>query len=63
MYCFIGLFAGIISIPVIRLIGCRGSIILGGFIAALGPALAVFVKGLAAICLTMGLLTGEISLP
>lgn len=52
--------SGIISIPVIRLIGCRGSIILGGFIAALGPALAVFVKSLTAICLTMGLLTGKL---
>ena len=45
--------------PLIRLVGCRGSLILGGFVGALGPALAVFCSGLAAICFTMGVLTGE----
>lgn len=50
--------AGIIAIPLIRMIGCRGSLIIGGFIAALGPSMSVFCTGLTAICLTMGLLTG-----
>ncbi|XP_067944120.1 monocarboxylate transporter 4-like [Watersipora subatra] len=50
--------SSIVCMPLIRLIGCRGSIILGGFVAALGPALAVFCTSLTAICLTMGVLTG-----
>ncbi|KAF6038937.1 SLC16A12 [Bugula neritina] len=50
--------SSIIAIPLIRMIGCRGSLIIGGFIAALGPSMSVFCTGLTAICLTMGLLTG-----
>ena len=52
-------FTGIMSVGSMRLIGCRGAIILGGFVAALGPALAVFAESLVAICLTLGALTGK----
>lgn len=51
--------SGLLSLPALRFLSCRGSVIIGGMLAAAGPAAAVFVsKKILYVCLTLGAITG-----